>query len=424
MTFQGAYSHMGIEPETTEQSTIDTPAEHDLNLSPSVSRVALLGRDFRSGNFEFLCKEDDRVAAGSALMRDARRPAIVFTAPGAGRVARIERGQRRKLVSLQIDLDDTVGTTQYTPPAIQDKASLRAFMLESGAWPALCTRPFGNIPDPDSEPAAIFITAMDSEVQAPAPIPIINSYSEEFRAAANALAAISAATVYVCHSKGCSLPVDESDKLRSVSFADGHSAGLPGVHINALCPIGFGGGEVWHIGYQDVISLGHLLLHGEPWLERVISIAGTALQHPRRLRVSLGTSIGELLKDETFRGPVRFVSGSTLRGQAARGGEAYLGARHRQITVLAETGVHSPSSLRATTGGIIPTSELESLAPPGIYPVPLMRALQVGDVDRARDLGALELVEEDLALLSLACLSKCDYGLLLRKILNQLEGAG
>jgi Na+-transporting NADH:ubiquinone oxidoreductase subunit A len=81
------------------------------------------------------------------------------------------------------------------------------------------------------------------------------------------------------------------------------------------------------------------------------------------------------------------------------------------------------ADVRATKRVLIPADNLESLAPPGIFPVPLMRALQVGDVDRARDLGALELVEEDLALLSQACQSQCDYGTLLRQVLNQLEGA-
>jgi Na+-transporting NADH:ubiquinone oxidoreductase subunit A len=240
----------------------------------------------------------------------------------------------------------------------------------------------------------------------------------------NALAEISAATLYVCHSKGNSLPVDESVNLRCVPFAEGHSSGLPGVHISALCPIGFGGGEVWHIGYQDVISLGHLLLHGTAWLERVISIAGAAVRDPGMFRVPQGASISDLLDAESYQGPVRVVSGSALRGQAASSGEAYLGARHRQITVLPETAIDSQADRQAPTGVLIPNDELESLAPPGIYPVPLMRALQVGDVDRARELGALELVEEDLALLSSACLSKSDYGLLLRNVLNQLEGAG
>jgi len=415
---------MGFKPESTQLMATNTPSELDLYESRSVSRVAVLGRDYRAINFELLCQEGDRVMAGSTLMRDARRPSIVFTSPGAGSVTRIERGPRRKLISLQIDLDEAVGATQYTPPETRDKSSLRAFMLESGAWTTLRTRPFDNIPSPDVEPAAIFVTAMDSESLAPPPLPIINSFAEEFRAGVSALAGISAATLYVCHSNGCSLPVDESTNLRCVPFAEGHSAGLPGVHINALCPIGFGGGEVWHVGYQDVISFGHLLLHGTAWLERVISIAGAAVQDPGIFRVPQGASISDLLKAESYQGLVRVLSGSALRGQTAQGGEAYLGARHRQITVLPETATDSNVDRQTTTSVLIPNDDLEALAPPGIYPVPLMRALQVGDVDRARDLGALELVEEDLALISYACQSNCDYGLLLRNVLNQLEGAG
>jgi len=415
---------MGIEPETTLQQITDSLPEIGSNEFHPVSRVALLGRDYRGINFELLCNEGDQVKAGSPLMRDARRPQIVFTAPASGVVTRLELGKRRKLVSLQIDLDTSEDSHYFELTGTQNKASLRALMLESGIWGALRTRPFGNVPDPDGEPVAIFITAMESEILAPAPLPVINSFAAEFRAASNALAEISEATVYVCHATGSSPSVDTSERLLTVPFAEGHSSGLPGVHINALCPIGFGGREVWHIDYQDVISLGHLLLHGTAWMERVIRIDGPAVQNPRTLRVTPGASILQLLESDPFPGPVHILSGSALRGQVAVGSEAYLGARHRQITVLPEIDNNAKSSPQSTTGVLIPTDELEPLAPPGIYPVPFMRALQVGDVDRARDLGALELVEEDMAMLSFACVSKCDYGLLLRNVLNQLEGTG
>jgi Na+-transporting NADH:ubiquinone oxidoreductase subunit NqrA len=52
-----------------------------------------------------------------------------------------------------------------------------------------------------------------------------------------------------------------------------------------------------------------------------------------------------------------------------------------------------------------------------------MRALQLGDAERARELGALELVEEDVMPLSRACVSHSDYAILLRDVLDQLEGA-
>jgi Na+-transporting NADH:ubiquinone oxidoreductase subunit A len=386
--------------------------------SKKVTRIALLGRDFRGVNFESLCEPGDEVRAGTALMRDARRPAVRFVAPVAGRVASVERGARRKLISLQIDVDESPGVVRFELPTTQDQASLREFMLVSGVWSSLRTRPFGNIPNPDGEPAAIFVTVLDAEPLAPQPRPIIDAFSEEFRSGVNALTGISQAPLYVCLAPKHEPALGDSSKARCVSFRGGHSASLPGLHINALCPIGFGGGEVWHIGYQDVIALGHLLLHGSPWLQRVISLGGSAVKNPRSLCVSPGAAISELLADELHDGSVAILSGSAMYGRKLAAGEDFLAAGQRQITVLRE----AAGVAAAGSGVLIPNEALEALAPPGIYPVPLMRALRVGDVERARELGALELVEEDLAPLSLACQSGCDYGTLLRAVLDQLEG--
>jgi Na+-transporting NADH:ubiquinone oxidoreductase subunit A len=389
--------------------------------SRKVSRVALLGRDNRGVNFELLCQPGDVVQAGAALMRDARRPAIRFTAPVSGKVAKIERGARRKLISLQIDVDESAGTICYEPPTTPDRASLRSFLLESGAWSSLRTRPFGNIPHPEADPAAIFLTALDAEPQAPEPQPVIEAFIEEFRAAVDVLAGISGAPLYVCHAPEQPLGLEDSSQVRCVPFSGGHSASLPGVHINALCPIGFGGGEVWHIGYQDAIALGHLLLHGSPWLERVVSIGGTALKNPRSLRVYAGAAISELLTDELDDGPVIILSGSAMYGRELAAGEDFLAAGQRQITVQRVTADLESADTAAGSGVLIPGESVEALSPPGIYPVPLMRALQLGDAERARELGALELVEEDVAPLSQSCQSGCDYGLLLRNVLDQLE---
>ena len=148
-----------------------------------VTRAALLGSDYRGVNFEMLCEVGDEVKVGAAVMRDVRRPQIKFTAPLSGRVASIERGKRRKLISLQIDVDDSMAVASQQPPAGNDGVSLRNFMLESGAWSMLRTRPFGNIPDPDAEPAAVFVTALDAEPLAPEPRSIIETYQQEFNSA-------------------------------------------------------------------------------------------------------------------------------------------------------------------------------------------------------------------------------------------------
>lgn len=388
-----------------------------------VSRAALLGPDYRGVNFELLCELGDEVKSGAAVMRDVRRPEIRFTAPVSGRISRIERGARRKLISLQIDVDDSPGVARFAPPANDDSPSIRSFMLESGAWTALRTRPFGNIPDPDGKPAAIFVTALDAEPFAPDTRTIIDTHLQEFRAAVNALSVISNALVYVCHGPDQALQFENSSRIRCVSFEGGYSAGLPGLHINALCPIGFGGGEVWHLGYQDVISLGHLLIHGEPWLQRIISLAGKAVRNPRSLGVYPGSAIGELLANEINDGPSCILAGSSVYGRQLATGAAYLGAGQRQVTVLGTSANDSTGTAVATNNAVIPIDTLEELILPGIFPVPLMRALQLGDAERARELGALELVEEDVMPLSRACVSNSDYAVLLRDVLDQLEGS-
>lgn len=388
-----------------------------------VSRAALLGRDYRGVNFELLCEQGDEVKAGAAVMRDVRHPEIRFSAPVAGRVSRIERGARRKLISLQIDADDSQAVANFEPPANNDGVAIRNFMLESGAWSSLRTRPFGNIPDPAGKPAAVFVTALDAEPLAPDTRTIIDTYPQEFRAAVNALAGIGTAPLYVCHAQDHALEFEDSGRIRCVTFNGGYSAGLPGVHINALCPIGLGGGEVWHIGYQDVIALGHLLLHGKPWLQRIISLGGNAVRNPRSLAVYPGSAIGELLANEVNDGPLQILAGSSVYGRQLAPGSAYLGAGQRQVTALDASASDSVDKTAATNNAVIPSEALEKLILPGIFPVPLMRALQLGDAERARELGALELVEEDVMPLSAACVSHSDYASLLRDVLDRLEVA-
>ncbi|MBT8434784.1 MAG: hypothetical protein KJN95_08985 [Gammaproteobacteria bacterium] len=386
-----------------------------------VSRAALLGRDYRGVNFELLCEPGDEVKSGAAVMRDLRRPEITFSAPVGGRIIRIERGARRKLISLQIDVGDAPAVAEFEPPDGNDSVSIRNFMLASGAWSSLRTRPFGNIPDPAGKPAAVFVTALDAEPLAPDTRTVIDTYLQEFRAGVGALASIDDAPLYVCHAQDHALKFEDSSRIRCVNFNGGYSAGLPGVHINALCPIGLGGGEVWHIGYQDVIALGHLLLHRKPWLQRIISLGGNAVKNPRSLAVYPGSAIDELLANEVKDGPSQILAGSSVYGRQISPGSAYLGAGQRQVTVLGTSSSDSVDTTAATNNAVIPSEALEKLILPGIFPVPLMRALQLGDAERARELGALELVEEDVMPLSGACVSHSDYASLLRDVLDQLE---
>ena len=76
--------------------------------------------------------------------------------------------------------------------------------------------------------------------------------------------------------------------------------------------------------------------------------------------------------------------------------------------------------LSAGIPALIPNGVHERVAPPGIMPIPLLRALATGDVELARQLGALGLLEEDLALLSHVDGAGTDYGAMLRSVLTEL----
>ncbi len=409
---------------------VGEPPEMRVGEVKSTSAAAILGRDFPGVKFDVLAEPGMRVRAGQAVLRDRHRPELVFTAPISGQVARISRGARRSLQSIQIVADDAIDGVRFEIPDASNRDYLRKVMRQSGLWTSLRTRPYGRVPDPDAEPRALMITAMDTEPLAPDPVCIISEYSEHFTAGIEALTEACDAPVFVCQAAGSDVSAADSDRVRTVEFSGRHPAGLPGTHIHALCPIGLDGGEVWYIGYQDVISLGRLITEGAPWVYRIVSLAGNGVKRPRLLEVTCGASVDEITSGEMTDDSARVISGSVLSGHTAVGAQAFLGQKHNQVTVIREPAARKPGWWRrggwtvahaGNTGPLLPTGDMEKASPPGILPVPLMRALLVGDIDSARDLGALELVEEDLAMLSYACPSGNRYGRLLRNVLDQLH---
>jgi len=412
---------------------IGAPPASMIDSEKSVTSAALLGSDFNGVKFDVLADEGTRIKAGEPLLRDRHRPEIVFTAPLSGNVTAVTRGARRALQSVRVTANHESEAVKFDIPSTIGMHDMRDLMLRSGLWTTLRARPFGRIPNPDSEPKALLVTAIDTDPLAPDPAFVIGEYANKFALGLDAIQKITDAPLYVCQRPGLDLPVRASEQVRIAEFHGPHPAGLPGTHIQSLCAIGFESAEAWHISYQDVISVGHLMETGRPWFTRVVSLAGPAVHNPRLLSVPLGACIDDLVAAELRDGAVRVISGSVLSGHMAFGAAAYLGQRHHQITALPEANGAQRSwwdrsvfdtDLGGEHGPLIPTGDYEAVAPPGILPVPLLRALLVGDTERARELGALELVEEDLSLLSVVCPSKTDYGPLLRHVLDELHKEG
>jgi Na+-transporting NADH:ubiquinone oxidoreductase subunit A len=258
----------------------------------NVGRVALLGRDYVGLKPRLLVQEGDEVRLGQPLFADKGEPRVVFTSPGCGRVRTVNRGERRAFVSLVVELagEEEVRFPAWDAGAIASLAGgeIEARLLESGLWTAFRSRPFERVPLPGSRPAAIFVTAMDTNPLAADPAVVIGHGAEFFRAGLQLLLPLTAGPVYLCQAEGTDIPAVEG--VTRATFAGCHPAGLAGTHIHFLEPVSLQR-QVWHLGYQDVIAMGALFLTGRILTERVVALGGARVKRPRLLRTRLGADL-------------------------------------------------------------------------------------------------------------------------------------
>ena len=78
------------------------------------------------------------------------------------------------------------------------------------------------------------------------------------------------------------------------------------------------------------------------------------------------------------------------------------------------------TSTNGSARPMVPIGTYEQVMPMDLEPTFLMRALIVGDIEQAEQLGCLELDEEDVALATFVCPGKYDYGPLLRSALERM----
>ena len=440
-----------------------------VDVAHPVTHVALLGRDYVSLRPRLVVAEGEQVLRGQALWADRHEPAIRFTSPGAGRVVAVNRGERRALRSVVIELDRTDSDPDADAPQVEWKTfratevseghgdQLEALLLESGLWTALRTRPFGRLPKPGTVPQSIFVTALDTNPHAPDLDVVLEGHHGDFAAGLTLLAKVGrGGPVRLCVRQGSALSALEAEGVTVHRFAGPHPAGLPGVHINHIEPVSRDR-LCWYVGAQDVVAMGHLVRTGKLLLRRTIALGGAPVTKPRLLRTRLGAAIGELLQGEVDTvDHRRFISGSVLHGHDATTGDlAFLGRYHQQISVVSDErkrqflGWMAPKlketlyldallsklvpqrrlSLNTQMHGerrpLIPIGRYERYLPHKDIVAPLLfRALLTQDLDKAEALGALELEEEDLALCSFVCPSKIHFGRHLREVLTELEKEG
>jgi len=435
----------------------------------ATTRVAVMADDFPGMRAAMRVAEGDTVKRGQVLFEDRKTPGVLHTAPGAGKVVAVNRGAKRALHSIVIHLSDGERAGSPRADELQTFAShpgrgadvrslsrkeLVALLVESGQWAAFRTRPFSKVPSPESEPHSIFVTAIDTNPLAPVPDVVVERRRADFDRGLAAIAKLTSGATHLCVAATSEIPQHVTAPVEVQQFAGPHPAGLAGLHIHLVDPVGRNK-TVWTIGYQDVIAIGSLLETGILDVARVVSIAGPIVAEPQLVTSRLGASTLDLAGDEGGGVEKRLIAGSVFGGRSANDDVfGYLGRYHNQLTVLREgrervfmgwltPGLDAFSSapiylsrlfsnkkfaFSTTTNGspraMVPIGMYERVMPMDILPTFLLRSLAVGDIEQAEKLGALELDEEDLALCSFVCPGKTNYGPLLRMNLEMIEKEG
>jgi Na+-transporting NADH:ubiquinone oxidoreductase subunit A len=321
--------------------------------APAVQRVAVVADDFQFMKAKMLANVGDVVKRGQRLFEDRKNPGVFFTSPASGEVVAVNRGAKRKLLSVVIQLnenelsgkptdEDFQTFESYSSKGTLTAESVRALLIESGMWTTLRARPFSQVPAVDSECGALFVTAIDTAPLAADVNVVLEGRRQDFQKGLEALALLCPENLFVCQGENTDLSAEVTSlkhKNASVeTFIGQHPAGLVGTHIHTLYPVNRKR-TAWHIGYQDVISVGRLFSQGKIDVERVISLAGPACLQPALLRTRAGAEIEPLVVGKIAKTETRLIDGSVFYGRNMSedlSTQGFIGRYRQQVTAILE----------------------------------------------------------------------------------------
>ncbi len=418
--------------------------------------VAVLGRDYPGLRPTMMVAEGNVLKKGEPLFADKKNPGVHICAPLAGTVRGVVRGERRRLLAVVIEPSGD-GAVSFSPMTVEDldeaaAQTVKERLCQAGLWAALRQRPFSKIPPVAATAQAIFVNAMDSNPLAPDPLLALAGRTDDYHAGLRVLTRLTAGKVHVCHAAAKTLPEIQVEGVVYHAFSGIHPAGLVGTHIHFIEPVGREK-TVWYLGLQDLLAFGRLFLGGTIDNERIISLAGPGVKEAKMIRTVKGVNLSALLAGNLRAGEQRVISGSVFAGRQVEEATDFLGAYDQQVVVLPEgrdsvfleflrPGANAYSRTRAYLGRflgkampfttavqgsprpIVPFGIYEEVMPLDILPTLLLKALVVKDTDTAVQLGALELDEEDIALLTYVDPGKHDFGAILRENLEKIAEEG
>jgi Na+-transporting NADH:ubiquinone oxidoreductase subunit A len=411
--------------------------------------------DFLGFEPRVLVKPGQEVLVGTPLFGDKIHPEIVLVSPVSGTVEAVDRGERRKLLDVVVRKGSKPGFEPLNSgdPSKMDPDAVRSQILKSGLWPAIIQRPFGVLAKPTDKPRDIFISVFDSAPLAADYEFILKDDAAAFATGVNALLKLTAGKVHI----GMDAKKEKSSVFANLPgveyhlFSGPHPAGNVGVQIHHVAPINKGD-VVWTLTPQLVALIGKTFLLGRLDSCWTFALAGSSVKTPQYIKGTIGMEIAPAIKGNLNPSELkpRVISGNVLTGTNI-GEDGFLGFYDSMVTVIPEgnyfdllgwamPGVNKYSATRTFLSSMLPkkewsldtnlkggqrafvmTGQYEKVLPMDVYPVHLLKAALIDDIDKMEQLGIYEVIEEDMALCEFVCTSKIDVQDILRKGLDLIR---
>ena len=399
--------------------------------------------------------EGDDVKVGTVLFHDKNNESVFFTSPASGKVKAIVRGEKRVILQVVIESDGKFETIDFgkADPSKLSRNEIVEKLVQSGTWTMLRQRPYSTIAKTQDEPKCIAVSMFDTAPLAPDNNFIVKDQMAAIKAGVEALAKLTKGMVYLnvnsSETQQALASLNFSAKNVTITeFQGPHPAGNVSTQLNVLSPINKGE-TVWYTYAQNLIAIGNLFLNGVYDSSRVVAFTGSEVKEPMYYRTRIGADMSGLYENISSEN-VRIISGNVLTGKKING-ENFLGYYDSQVTVIPE-GDHyqlfgwlAPNFKKFTStntmgaslckkskkvldtnlnGGIRPlimTGNFEKVFPFDIYPMQLIKACIIKDIDQMEELGIYEIDAEDFALCEVIDPSKTAIQQIVRESLEMLR---
>lgn len=411
-------------------------AKTEISDSPRSSIYTLIPSDFHSKTPKMLVKEGDAVKAGQPIYFFKQDEKVQVVSPVSGKIQEIVRGDKRVILAINIVADATDIHIDHgkKDPNKMSAEDVKSHLLASGAFTLIKQRPYDVVALSTDQPKSIFVTGIQSGPLAPNVDFVLKEKAQYLQKGFDALAKLTTGKVHLTVAKDSKV----FDNIQSVEKHIGsgkHPVGLVSTQITKIDPINRGE-RVWVLNAFDVAAIGELFETGKFNQEKVIALTGTGFKNNVYTKTINGAKIADIAKNNLNKGKYRLISGDVLTGLKSD----ILHYYHYQLTAIPEgddydffgwnlprpnkfsvykAGMFSfltPNKkydLNTNTNGehrnFVLTGEYEKVFPLDIYPMQLLKAILVKDIDNMEQMGIYEVAPEDFALTEYICVSKQDH---------------